>query len=574
MNNVMKRLKKGIAALTASLVLTTFNPVYAADFSIKIAGNGVLRSDSNYYGISYNYNYDAYIGTRKAVKNISYANNNFFITSDHELYYYDEKIMDNVAMVSELGRLNNDFYYLDTDGNLMHSGAPYRIKDFGLDLTLVIENIGDLKQLSYGYALTEKGELYNLGKPELMDTDVKSFQLYSAVYYTDHVSGGKLDRTEIIYIKNNNSLYSSYGINENEKSKHLLDNVTYYEVNGLQLRAKTSDNSWYEWGDNISYQVYKEMVDGYDVTLKYVAVPRKITDNILYQDDNYELRIDGSFYRKDLKSGQIKYTLLDTNVASVVNFDFFYIYQKFNDAVYSINVFSKKPVAGTSKLLCENAVKGLDNDHFIFKKDGTMLIFNNNGKVFETIIPTSKYFSSSNWAQAELQEADKLGLLDSVIDHVFDINITRMEFCTLIVDMCESYMGKEMPISGSNPFNDLDYDSLKDYKDNILKAYAAGIVNGTNASTFSPYSEIDRQQMAAMMYRAAKYLNSGLKAGKPVKFADADKISSFATEGVNAMSSLGIIKGSDGKFNPNDKATIEQSAVMVLRLLKMLKQTK
>lgn len=574
MNNGKKRLKKGIAALTASLVLTTFSPVYAADLSIEIAGNGVLRSDSNYYEVSYNYYYDAYIGARKAVKNISYANDDFYITSDRELYYHGEKILDNVAMVSEIGSLNDDFYYLDTDGNLMHSGAPYRIKDFGLDLSVVIENIGDLKQLSYGYALTGKGELYDLGKSEIMDTDVKSFQLYSAVIYTVHVSGGKLDRTEILYIKNDNSLYSSYGINESEKSKHLLDNVTYYEVNGLQLRAKTSDNSWYEWGDNISYQVYKDMVDGYDVTLKYVDVPRKITDNVLYQDDNYELRVDGSFYRKDLKSGKIKYTLLDKNVASVADFDFFYIYQKSNDDVYSIDASSKKPVAGTSKLLCKDAVKGLDNDYFIFKKDGTMLVFNNKAKVFDTISPTSKYFSSSSWAQAELQEADKLGLLDSVIDHVFDVDISRMEFCTLIVDMCETYMGKELPVSKSNPFNDLDYDSVKDYKDNILKAYAAGIVNGTNATTFSPYSEIDRQQMAAMMHRAAKYLNSGLKAGKPVKFVDASKISSFATEGVNAMSSLGIIKGSDGKFNPNNKATIEQSALMVLRLFKILKQTK
>lgn len=574
MNNGKKRLKKGIAALTASLVLTTFSPVYAADLSIEIAGNGVLRSDSNYYEVSYNYYYDAYIGARKAVKNISYANDDFYITTDRELYYHGEKILDNVAMVSEIGSLNDDFYYLDTDGNLMHSGAPYRIKDFGLDLSVVIENIGDLKQLSYGYALTGKGELYDLGKSEIMDTDVKSFQLYSAVIYTVHVSGGKLDRTEILYIKNDNSLYSSYGINESEKSKHLLDNVTYYEVNGLQLRAKTSDNSWYEWGDNISYQVYKDMVDGYDVTLKYVDVPRKITDNVLYQDDNYELRVDGSFYRKDLKSGKIKYTLLDKNVASVADFDFFYIYQKSNDDVYSIDASSKKPVAGTSKLLCKDAVKGLDNDYFIFKKDGTMLVFNNKAKVFDTISPTSKYFSSSSWAQAELQEADKLGLLDSVIDHVFDVDISRMEFCTLIVDMCETYMGKELPVSKSNPFNDLDYDSVKDYKDNILKAYAAGIVNGTNATTFSPYSEIDRQQMAAMMHRAAKYLNSGLKAGKPVKFVDASKISSFATEGVNAMSSLGIIKGSDGKFNPNNKATIEQSALMVLRLFKILKQTK
>lgn len=110
------------------------------------------------------------------------------------------------------------------------------------------------------------------------------------------------------------------------------------------------------------------------------------------------------------------------------------------------------------------------------------MVIDRDGKVIDTLIP-SKYFSSSSWAQAELQEADKLGLLDSVIDYVFDRDISRMKFCALIVDMCETYLGKEMPVSTSNPFRDLDYDDVKDQKDIILKAYAAGIVNGTDATT-------------------------------------------------------------------------------------------
>ena len=306
-------------------------------------------------------------------------------------------------------------------------------------------------------------------------------------------------------------------------------------------------------------------------------MPRKITDNILYQEEGYELRIDGSFYRKDKESGKIKYTLVDTNVSSVVEYDtIFLVYRKSNDEVYFTRVDQRnKPRPGASKLICKDAVKGqyalVDNyRHYIFKKDGTMVVFNNNGETIDTISP-SKYFSSSSWAQAELQEADKLGLLDTVIDHVFDIDIERQEFCALIVDMCETYLGKELPVAASYPFTDIDYDYSKEYKEAILKAYAAGIVNGTDATKFSPQYYIDRQQMAAMMYRAAKYLKSEIKVGQPVKFADAGKISSWAAESVNAMSSLGIIKGSDGKFNPDSRATIEQSALMVLRLFKALK---
>ncbi|MEG6613816.1 S-layer homology domain-containing protein [Pseudoclostridium thermosuccinogenes] len=579
-NNLKKRIKKGIAVLAASLMLTAINPAYAADYSIKIEQNGYLRSDGNYY----------FWDPLKAVaKNIRYINNDVYITTDGECYYYrgyynynGKKILDNVAMISDVvhDSYYDYFYYLDTDGNLMY--AQKRQDD--IETKVVIEKIGNLKQLDSSYALTGKGDLYYLGVDEarLIDTNVKSYE-----YFPTQINyNGEYTFYSMLYLKNDNSLYSSYGVdlsNKNEKPRHLLNNVTYYEVKGLQLRAKTSDNTWYAWGDNSSYQIYKDIVDGYNVAPKYVDVPRKITDNILYQEEGYELRLDGSFYRKDKESGTVKYTLLDTDVATVTKPGNGYIYQKFNGDVYHIKEtwanHYYQPVPGTSKLLCKDvAIKVTDPDKYrveynlnIFKKDGTIVVIDRDGKVIDTLIP-SKYFSSSSWAQAELQEADKLGLLDSVIDYVFDRDISRMKFCALIVDMCETYLGKEMPVSTSNPFRDLDYDDVKDQKDIILKAYAAGIVNGTDATTFSPSSTIDRQQMAAMMYRAAKYLNPGIKAGNPAKFADADKINNWAAESVNAMSSLGIIKGSDGKFNPNERATIEQSALMVLRLFKVLKQ--
>lgn len=571
----MKKLRKGIILLIILLMFVASNNVYATNYSIRVMDNGLLRSDGNYYATEYNYAYNSYTGARKAIKNVIYANQTFYITNDGKLCFHGgQEVLDNVSMVSDVDNLNSDFYYLDTKGNLMHSSNPFRKDQFGLNTYMVVENIGSLKQLSYGYALTKNGDLYNLNSFEakLIDTNVKSYQHYTAVIYSNNIFGGKMNTDQILYLKNNNSLYTSFGANmNNEKSRHLLDNVSYYEVMDSQIRAKTTGNSWYKWGDNESYQVYKNIVDGYNVAPKYVDTPQKITDNIMYQTDDYELRLDGKLYKKTIQSGNVKYTLLDKDVASVIDFGLFYLYQKFNDDVYSIRVERHSSVAPTPRLLCKDAVKGLDKDnHFIVKKDGTLIVFNDVGDRFDIINPSSKYFSSSNWAQAELQEADKLGLLDPVIDYVFDIDITRKEFCILIVAMCEAYSGKQMPISSTNPFNDLGYDLDKSERDIILKAYAAGIVSGIDATRFSPDSNVDRQQMAAMMYRAAKYLNPKMTYGEPAKFSDAGKFGGWAVEGINAMSSLGIIVGSNGQFNPNDKATIEQAGMMILRLFKKM----
>ncbi|MEG1720311.1 MAG: RICIN domain-containing protein, partial [Pseudoflavonifractor sp.] len=73
-------------------------------------------------------------------------------------------------------------------------------------------------------------------------------------------------------------------------------------------------------------------------------------------------------------------------------------------------------------------------------------------------------------------------------------NITRAEFCKLVVNFYKS-MGGEVPAVSQSPFTDTA-------DNDILIASKLGIVNGTSATTFEPHADITREQISAMMMRA------------------------------------------------------------------------
>ena len=97
----------------------------------------------------------------------------------------------------------------------------------------------------------------------------------------------------------------------------------------------------------------------------------------------------------------------------------------------------------------------------------------------------------------------------------------------------------------NNPFTD-----VKDtdwFKDAILKCNAAGIINGTSATTANPNAPISRQDAVTMMGRAL-----GIEAdGDSTTFDDNDSIGAWAAGFVNAMAKRGIVNGrSEGMFAP------------------------
>ena len=93
------------------------------------------------------------------------------------------------------------------------------------------------------------------------------------------------------------------------------------------------------------------------------------------------------------------------------------------------------------------------------------------------------------------------------------------------------------------------------------------IMNGVSGTTFGPNDKITRQDICVMLYRyLTNYAGKSLSKSSE-KFADDDKISSYAKDAVYAMKNIGVIGGySDGQFSPRRYATRAEVAVMFQRL--------
>ena len=164
-----------------------------------------------------------------------------------------------------------------------------------------------------------------------------------------------------------------------------------------------------------------------------------------------------------------------------------------------------------------------------------------------TIGTEAFYKEASDWAKSELQKANELGLIPDILKGA-DMTkpITREEFAELAVVLYERVTdGKSEPVS-PNPFTDTA-------NSQILKAYNLGITSGTSQTTFSPNVLINREQCAAMLFRAIKAIhpqgNFGVADVKD--FPDQKDISDWAVEATKYMSKMGIITGdAQGNFMP------------------------
>lgn len=175
--------------------------------------------------------------------------------------------------------------------------------------------------------------------------------------------------------------------------------------------------------------------------------------------------------------------------------------------------------------------------------------------------------SVSGWALEEFNEAKTLELVLEEADHDYKSYISRELFCSLIVNMVEKRMDSEIVLTISNPFTDTDEIS-------IIKAYQLGIVNGTSATSFSPNDPITREQIAAMMVRAAKKMDvlttkalTTVINTESFSFGDMEDISGWALNEVKEANALGILNGiGENLIGPKGKATVEQSISLILRL--------
>lgn len=181
----------------------------------------------------------------------------------------------------------------------------------------------------------------------------------------------------------------------------------------------------------------------------------------------------------------------------------------------------------------------------------------------------------SSWALSEIQEAAYSGLIPESISLGYRENTNRMEFCHLVMRLVQ--VKTNMSISEFLRVKGVEIEPLTftDTTDSlILAANALGIVNGVGNNRFDPYGQLQRQQAAAMLARAAKALGF-VEAGEAgIIFSDKAAFQEYAKEpiefisGVKDRNSGNRVMGGMGNnlFSPVSPYTKEQAILTMLRM--------
>lgn len=109
------------------------------------------------------------------------------------------------------------------------------------------------------------------------------------------------------------------------------------------------------------------------------------------------------------------------------------------------------------------------------------------------------------------------------------------------------------------------------YTDAIGSAQKLGIVKGYSNGTFGVKENISRQEMAAMLYKAAQLAEISLpNNGAAVSFSDQATIAPYAVDAVEALTLAGVVNGvGEDRFAPAKQTTRAEAAVIIWRVFEM-----
>ncbi len=183
------------------------------------------------------------------------------------------------------------------------------------------------------------------------------------------------------------------------------------------------------------------------------------------------------------------------------------------------------------------------------------------------VIPPRRTFSDVGenilWAKDAIELLAGRGIIAGTGTGQFEPNrsINRAEFAKLAVET----LGNKLLSQGTAMFSDVD--SAKWYADYIGKAFANGLVQGSNGK-FRPMESITRNEVAVILHRMQYKVvpNNGI-----ISFEDETDIPEWARLSVAYAVERGLIQGyNDNTFRGEQPMTRAEVAVLLYRYIQMM----
>ena len=172
----------------------------------------------------------------------------------------------------------------------------------------------------------------------------------------------------------------------------------------------------------------------------------------------------------------------------------------------------------------------------------------------------------TDWHYSAVQYNYFAGIMTGLDDKHFGPNdsLARAQFALILYRMNDTPDVEYKPV-----FPDVQ-DGIW-YTDAILWAADTKVVTGyTDSGMFGPADKINREQMAVMMYRYAKYKEYQSDAPADISgYKDSGKVNTFAKEAMEWAVGNGIISGKDGGtvLDPQGNATRAECATIIMRFI-------
>ncbi|WP_337100960.1 S-layer homology domain-containing protein [Paenibacillus sp. YIM B09110] len=174
----------------------------------------------------------------------------------------------------------------------------------------------------------------------------------------------------------------------------------------------------------------------------------------------------------------------------------------------------------------------------------------------------------NHWAKADVNDMYSRLIVQGVTATEFDpdSSITRAEFLAIVM--------RALGIQEANYENDYkDVSASNWFAGAVQAATDYNLISGYDDGSFRPNARISRQEATVVLARATSIakLKSELNAEEVNRmltaFADGGEVSAWARNDVAAAISLELLKGHDGKLDPESDLSRAEAAALVRRLL-------
>lgn len=179
--------------------------------------------------------------------------------------------------------------------------------------------------------------------------------------------------------------------------------------------------------------------------------------------------------------------------------------------------------------------------------------------------------TQSNWFYDAVYSMTKKNIISGTGCWTFEpySSITRAEFVTLLAKASGQDVNAHY---GNNSFSDVSSDSW--YNHYVGWAVDNGLVSGYGYGAFAPEEPVTREQIAVILLKYQTVIMKKAVSDRvtPADYTDADEISDWAQDAVNAMNREGIISGvgqDDGsvQMQPQADSTRAEACMMLYKLL-------